>query len=1824
MKKNLQIQKLCNSILKLLDFGSNVNVNSPEEMKNKNKKIEIHYLRKVWFAALRLSLIFIFSGNFKATAQNTCAAPQVIAALPYTLASGTTCGTVNNYTTTIGGSTSYLSGEDRIFRFVPSTSGSITISVTQPTGAYLGMYLYTGCPFTAYIGGVQNNTATKSFTATVTAGATYFLMLDTWAAPSCTAFTNLTITAPAAAYNPCTTIPTLTCGAAATTYSMAASAGAWNTYGGTFSVPGQEKLFQFTPTVTGSYAVTMSVSTGYNDFFWKAASVGCNSTSWTYVNDIFGTGETWNVNLTAGVAYYFMMDDEDISANTGTIRVACISAAPGNDLVANAPLISCGSNTAGTTIGATLSGTYEGLTCGTAQTQPGVWYKVNGDGSTMTASLCATAWDSKINVYQGATSSSLVCVGGIDDDGPACLSSSASYSWASVSGQIYWICVSGFNSNAAFNIALTCVAPACAGSPSALASSAVSASAATISWTAGSPAPASGYQYYLSTSATAPISTTVPTGSVSAGVLSASLTGLLANTTYYFWVRSNCGASQLGWIGSGSFLTLCNSSTVSTSAFVTETMNTTSSSIGCWRLQGSGISLETAGTFPTCATQEGDRMIQFNSYNLSAGTTARLFSMPLNTIGTTGLAVDFYWLNENSPLYTMTTEGVQVQYSLDGGTTWTNSGSFFPRQDATLASGAIQWNLKTVEIGSAAVGANVLVGFLFTSQYGDNCFLDNLKIRQAKPIISSFSPTSICSGSTITINGSHFLNTTAVQFNGINAASFSIVSSTQLTAVVPSGSASGTISVTTLTGGTGTSTTSLTVNPLPIISCPSNIIVSATSGSCSAIVTYSASSSTIPLPTITYSQASGSSFNIGTTIVTATATTSGGCTTSCTFSVTVNSSGTSNWLGSISTDWFNSGNWCGGIPTSTSDVVISTGASYMPIISSAGAIAKNITINSGASLTMNGNGYLTVVGNWINNGTFVATGGDVNFNGSSSQTIAGVTTFFNLNLNNPSGLTINSNVNVNGGCQLVSGILTTGSNVLQITNGASLSYFAGYVNGYLKKYVDALNPFVIFEIGNLSGFTPANIYFNSVITDGYLTVNTISNDHPSIASSGLDSTKTINRYWNLVGSGLTFDYYSLDLEFVNSDKDLGFNEVYAGAKVFSGSSWVNTDQGSYNNNILSVENISTFGAVQIGIFNPTPLAISLSPNYGYIGLTSTVVFSGRGFISGATSVNSVAGVTINSTTINNDSTLTLNVSVSSTAIAGIRKFAITNVVNAPGLGGTSYDSLSFEIRNPPVASFFPSATTLICNVSGSIMFHNYSTGGVSYLWNFGAGASPATSTSSGSQTVSYSTTGTKIIKLLVFSPAGNDSIIKSIVVTANPPSKPASISGPLNLTCTSSIVTGVYTAPLLTDVSYNWTVPSGATITSGLGTRTIVVSFSGTFTTGVISLTESNGCGTSLARTITVTTAPLAPSLISGSTIICGLTSTTYTAAAVPGATSYTWTLPAGVTSTVGLSPITTVGASLTVNFASTFNSGSISVRANNLCTSGFARTLAISRAPAAPASISGTTLICGLSSTTYTVAATVGATSYTWILPTGITSALGASPITTAGTTLTVNISSAFSSGSISVKANNSCSSSGLRSLALKLTPNTPGTISGPSNICSLTSATYSIAAVAGSTSYTWTLPLGVTSTLGSSPITTTSTSISVLISPGVATGNITVVSNNTCGVSGVRSKVLAGCHSFVSAIADSVSQIPFEIKIYPNPAIEKFSIEFVSNINSEIVIEIYDMNGNRITVRKEIVTEGNNLLECNVSEFTKGIYLIKLVDELNQMVVTKKLVVQ
>ncbi len=116
--------------------------------------------------------------------------------------------------------------------------------------------------------------------------------------------------------------------------------------------------------------------------------------------------------------------------------------------------------------------------------------------------------------------------------------------------------------------------------------------------------------------------------------------------------------------------------------------------------------------------------------------------------------------------------------------------------DAVLASGYIDWYKDA------------------TARYNDFCI----------PSITSFTPASGCTGQVVTITGSNLNVTTAVNFGGIAAASFTILTSNIITAVVGTG-ATGNIQVIS-PGGTA-SVPGFIFNPVQI---PASVVISSTAG----------------------------------------------------------------------------------------------------------------------------------------------------------------------------------------------------------------------------------------------------------------------------------------------------------------------------------------------------------------------------------------------------------------------------------------------------------------------------------------------------------------------------------------------------------------------------------------------------------------------------------------------------------------------------------------------------------------------------------------------------------------------------------------------------------------------------------------------------------------------------------------------------------------------------------------------------------------------------------------------------------------------------------
>lgn len=153
------------------------------------------------------------------------------------------------------------------------------------------------------------------------------------------------------------------------------------------------------------------------------------------------------------------------------------------------------------------------------------------------------------------------------------------------------------------------------------------------------------------------------------------------------------------------------------------------------------------------------------------------------------------------------------------------------------------------------------------------------------------------------------------------------------------------------------------------------------------------------------------------------------------------------------------------------------------------SIYHDVQIDSGAALTSDG-GTIDVSGSWTNNGSFTASTGIVNFNGSSAQSITGATTFANLTLGNTSGgLSANADITVDGTLTMnQSTDLDMGSNTLTM-GAASAGAVGGSGDGDVLGNVTRSN----FSNGTAYGFgNPKNtINFTAGTVPANVTLNLI-------------------------------------------------------------------------------------------------------------------------------------------------------------------------------------------------------------------------------------------------------------------------------------------------------------------------------------------------------------------------------------------------------------------------------------------------------------------------------------------------------------------------------------------------------------------------------------------------------------------------------------------------------------------------------------------------------------------------------------------------------------
>ena len=430
-------------------------------------------------------------------------------------------------------------------------------------------------------------------------------------------------------------------------------------------------------------------------------------------------------------------------------------------------------------------------------------------------------------------------------------------------------------------------------------------------------------------------------------------------------------------------------------------------------------------------------------------------------------------------------------------------------------------------------------------------------------------------------------------------------------------------------------------------------------------------------------------------------------------------------------------------------------------------------------------------------------------------------------------------------------------------------------------------------------------------------------------------------------------------------------------------------------------------------------------------------------------------------------------------------------------------------------------------------------GATSYLWTLPSGATGSSTTNS--ITVAFSATfagGSICVTPRTNCVTGSQRCLILSIVSAKP-AQPGAISGTTAGSC-STVTKTFMVVPVSGATSYVWTAPANSSVLSGQGTNSIVLQFAAGFTTGTLSLTANNCLGASTTRTLALSNATAAPTTLTGpATAVCAGSVQTYSTTAVSGATVYTWTVPTGATITSGQG-----STSISVTFPSPFTSGAVTVKSGTSCYTSAARSLTVYSVPVAPASITGTAIgVCGGSTQTYTCpVSTTGASSYTWAVPAGAVINTGQGT-----TSISVTFPAVYTTGAITVSAGNTCGNSAVRSLTVRSTTAQPGTITGTStNLCAGGSFTYTIAAVTGASSYTWTPPSGCTITAN------TGTSITMTVPAGFVSGTLSVVANNACGASTARTLALSGIPSAPASVTGPVSVCPSAVGlVYTTPVV-------------------------------------------------------------------------
>jgi len=318
-------------------------------------------------------------------------------------------------------------------------------------------------------------------------------------------------------------------------------------------------------------------------------------------------------------------------------------------------------------------------------------------------------------------------------------------------------------------------------------------------------------------------------------------------------------------------------------------------------------------------------------------------------------------------------------------------------------------------------------------------------------------------------------------------------------------------------------------------------------------------------------------------------------------------------------------------------------------------------------------------------------------------------------------------------------------------------------------------------------------------------------------------------------------------------------------------------------------------------------------------------------VSGATSY--VWSAPIGTTIVSGQGTTSVTLNISGSFISG----ALT-VVAMNECGSSPIRTITLRSAVPLTPGSISGIITGLCenginNPSYSIVAVSNAT---NYSWTAPAGTTIISGQGTTSVTLNVTNSFTSGALTVVASNFCGSSSSRSITLRSAVPSTPGSISGITTGLCSSGVTTPTYSiVGIMGATNYVWTAPVGTTIISGQGTTSITLNISNGFTSGLLTVAATNDCGSSLLRSMSLSSSLLIPTSIIGSTTPCGTES--YNCPSVTNANSYIWAVPNGMEIISGQGT-----TSITVNVIGSSISGNVSVRASSNCRTGGSKALAV------------------------------------------------------------------------------------------------------------------------------------------------------------------------------------------------------------------------------------------------------------------------------------------